>query len=62
MFIFGYVKRIHPASHGKVTEHWTNFVEDLFNTPLLELIVNNEMLEWSFLRRQWDGKMATVKI
>ena len=29
MFRFGYVKRIPFAAHGKVTEQWTNFVEDL---------------------------------
>ena len=32
LFRFGYHERIHTAPHGKVLEHWTKFVDDLFNT------------------------------
>ena len=51
LFRFGYHERIHNAPHGKVTEHWTKFVNDLFNTQEDFMgkektsVINNAMLE-----------------
>ena len=60
MFRFGYVKRIYRAAHGKETEQWTKFFEELFNTQ--EAFINKEETTVRFVRQQWDRKMATVKI
>jgi len=59
MFRFGYVKRIHLASHGKVTEQWTNFVEDLFNTQ--EAFMNKEKTTVRAVRQQWDARIELFK-
>jgi len=59
MFRFGYVKRIHLASHGKVTEQWTNFVEDLFNTQ--EAFMNKEKTTVRAIRQQWDARIELFK-
>ena len=59
MFRFGYVKRIHLAAHGKVTEQWANFVEDLFNTQ--EAFMNKEKTTVRAVRQQWDARIELFK-
>ena len=54
MFRFGYIKRIHLAAHGKVTEQWKNFVEDLFNTQ--EAFMNKKKTTVRAVRQQWDAR------
>jgi len=54
MFRFGYVKRIHLTAHGKVTEQWTNFVAEAFNTQ--EAFMNKEKTTVRAVRQQWDAR------
>ena len=59
MFRFGYVKRIHLAPHGKVTEIWTNFIEELFNTQ--EGFMGKEKTSVRAVRQQWDARIELFK-
>lgn len=59
MFKLGYVKRIHLAPHGKVTEQWTNFVDDLFITQ--EAFMGKEKTTVRAVRQQWDARIESFK-
>ena len=59
LFRFGYHERIHNAPHGKVTEHQTKFVNDLFNTQ--EGFMGKEKTSVRAVRQQWDARIESFK-
>jgi hypothetical protein len=59
MFKYGYVQRIHLAPHGKVTEQWTKFVDDLFITQ--EAFIGKEKTTVRAVRQQWDARIESFK-
>ena len=59
LFRFGYHERIHTAPHGKVLEHWTKFVDDLFNTQ--EGFMGKEKTSVRAVRQQWDARIESFK-
>jgi len=59
LFKFGYHERMHLLPHGKVIEHWTKFVDDLFLTQ--EGFIGKEKVTVRAVRQQWDARIESFK-
>ena len=57
LFKFGYHEKMHLVPHGKVTEYWTKFVDELFAT--LEGFMGKEKVTVRAVRQQWDSRIES---